>query len=49
MNSNQTQKSSGSKEAADKKASSVLTISVVVGVLFILLVAVSSYYGLIRF
>ncbi len=49
MNSNQTQKSSGSKETADKKASAQLTISVIVGVSLIILVAVSSYYGLIRF
>ncbi|BAZ13275.1 hypothetical protein NIES4071_51140 [Calothrix sp. NIES-4071] len=46
MNPNQTQKSS---DKEDKKASTQLTVSVIVGVLFILLVAVSSYYGLVRF
>jgi hypothetical protein len=48
MNPNQTQKSSD-KEALDKKTSAQFTISIIVGVLVILLIAASSYYGLIRF
>lgn len=49
MNPNETQKSLQSNETADKKASTQLTVSVIAGVVVILIIAASSYYGLIRF
>lgn len=49
MNPNETQKSLQSNETADKKASTQLTVSVIVGVVVILIIAASSYYGLVRF
>lgn len=49
MNSNQTQKSSDNKEALNRKTSAQFTISIIAGVLLILLIAATSYYGLIRF
>lgn len=49
MDSNNSQHSSESKEVVNKKTSAQFTISIISGVLIILLIAASSYYGLIRF
>ncbi len=48
MNTNN-QGSSESKEILNKKSSAQFTISILSGILLILIIAASSYYGLIRF
>jgi hypothetical protein len=49
MDSNNSQHSPETKEVLDKKTSAQFTVSIISGVLLILLIAASTYYGLIRF